>query len=163
MARSDARLQSIDELFGPNSLYLPPAFIVDIDGPLAAHPQRGHYEYDKVDTDTLHADVAELVSMLAEFGLFKIIVVTGRMDDPERQVREKTENWLNDNLGLWDLLYMRQNGDYRPDVEIKKELYLYNIKGNFDVQGVFDDRDRVVDMWRNELGLRCYQVAEGDF
>jgi len=27
---------------------------------------------------------------------------------------------------------------------------------------VFDDRDKVVKMWRNQ-GLRCCQVAEGDF
>ena len=28
---------------------------------------------------------------------------------------------------------------------------------------VMDDRDQVVSMWRNELGLTCFQVAEGDF
>jgi len=27
---------------------------------------------------------------------------------------------------------------------------------------VFDDRDRVVKMWR-ENGIRCFQVAEGNF
>ena len=33
----------------------------------------------------------------------------------------------------------------------------------YDVAGVLDDRDQVVKMWRNELGLTCLQVAEGNF
>ena len=28
---------------------------------------------------------------------------------------------------------------------------------------VFDDRNQVVDMWRNGLGLQCFQVADGNF
>ena len=32
-----------------------------------------------------------------------------------------------------------------------------------DVFVVFDDRNQVVDMWRNELKLTCFQVAEGNF
>ncbi|WP_457852111.1 phosphatase domain-containing protein [Mycolicibacterium conceptionense] len=32
----------------------------------------------------------------------------------------------------------------------------------YTVAGIFDDRNRVVDMWRR-LGLACFQVAEGDF
>ena len=31
-----------------------------------------------------------------------------------------------------------------------------------DVFAVFDDRNQVVDMWRDN-GLTCFQVADGDF
>ena len=32
-----------------------------------------------------------------------------------------------------------------------------------EVEGVLDDRDRVVKMWREELGLTCLPVAPGNF
>ena len=57
---------------------------------------------------------------------------------------------------------MRSSKDFRPDNEIKQEIYDNEILGKFNIEIVLDDRDRVVDMWR-ENGLRVLQVAEGDF
>ena len=37
------------------------------------------------------------------------------------------------------------------------------IMEEYDVLCVFDDRNQVVDMWRNGLGLQCFQVADGNF
>ena len=59
-------------------------------------------------------------------------------------------------------LYMRPTGDYRTDTEWKRECYESYIKPVYDVRLVLDDRASVVAMWR-ELGLECWQVAEGDF
>ena len=56
---------------------------------------------------------------------------------------------------------MRQNKDYRKDSIIKKERY-DTIKDTHDVLWVIDDRQQVVDMWR-DLGLTVFQVAPGDF
>ena len=60
---------------------------------------------------------------------------------------------------------MRPDGDYRPDAELKSELFdkLVDIHG-FDTEDtiIFDDRQSVVDMWRAR-GLTCFQVAKGDF
>ena len=69
-------------------------------------------------------------------------------------------------LGLWEeILLMRPDGDYRPDAELKSELFdkLVDIHG-FDIEDtiIFDDRQAVVDMWRAR-GLTCFQVAKGDF
>jgi len=69
-------------------------------------------------------------------------------------------------LGFWEeILLMRPDGDYRPDAELKSELFdkLVDIHG-FDTKDtiIFDDRQSVVDMWRAR-GLTCFQVAEGDF
>ncbi len=36
------------------------------------------------------------------------------------------------------------------------------IKDTHDVLWVIDDRDQVVNMWRNDLGLPTLQVADGD-
>ena len=57
---------------------------------------------------------------------------------------------------------MRQNSDRRPDDVIKAEIYETCIEPYYNVLYVFDDRDRVVKMWR-EKGLTCLQVAEGNF
>ncbi len=37
------------------------------------------------------------------------------------------------------------------------------IKGKYFVRFVLDDRNQVVDMWRNEIGYACLQVYYGDF
>jgi hypothetical protein len=57
---------------------------------------------------------------------------------------------------------MRKQGDFRRDSIVKKEIYDNDIKGKFDVEFVLDDRQQVVDMWR-EIGLKCLQVAPGNF
>jgi hypothetical protein len=45
---------------------------------------------------------------------------------------------------------------------VKLELFDRHVRGAFDVQGVFDDRNRVVEMWRS-IGLKCFHVQEGNF
>lgn len=57
---------------------------------------------------------------------------------------------------------MRPAGDTRNDAVIKEEIYQAEIAGKYNVEFVLDDRDRVVDKWR-ELGLKCLQVAKGAF
>jgi hypothetical protein len=45
---------------------------------------------------------------------------------------------------------------------VKEEIYRQEILGRYNVWMVLDDRDQVVEMWRN-LGLRVLQVAPGAF
>ena len=51
---------------------------------------------------------------------------------------------------------------YTPDEVLKKRMLDKHIADKNDVLCVYDDRQKVVDMWRNE-GLLCCQVAPGDF
>jgi len=46
---------------------------------------------------------------------------------------------------------------------VDKEIYKAKIEPNYDVYLVLDDRNQVVDMWRKELQLPCFQVWYGDF
>ena len=47
---------------------------------------------------------------------------------------------------------------------MKRELFDKNIRpGGHYIAGVFDDRNRVVKMWREQLGLTVYHVADHDF
>ena len=57
---------------------------------------------------------------------------------------------------------MRKGGDKRIDSIVKKELYRKYIEPFYRVKLVLDDRNQVVDMWR-DLGLPCWQVAPGNF
>ena len=51
-----------------------------------------------------------------------------------------------------------------PDNELKRKWFddLIGEDDKDQVLCVFDDRQKVVDMWR-ELGLTCMQVDKGDF
>jgi len=48
------------------------------------------------------------------------------------------------------------------DTIIKRRIFEQQIRDNLD-KFVLDDRNQVVDMWRNDIGLKVLQVAEGDF
>lgn len=132
------------------------AIIVDIDGTLAHMDGRSPYDYTKVSTDKIDEHVRFMVNNLSNF--CKVIIVSGREDS----CVEETMNWLKENNVNYDELYMRFTGDKRDDRIIKKEIYDKCIKDDYVVVGVFDDRDRVVGMWRS-LGLTCYQVNYGTF
>lgn len=134
-----------------------PAIIVDIDGTIATHAQRGHHDYDAVSGDSPVPNIIDLVSLLS--GYFEVIYVSGRPD----KCRQDTIEWIRRHrLPYPQLFYMRTTGDYRADDIVKRELYDAHIADDFDVKYVLDDRNRVVKMWR-DLGLTVLQVAEGDF
>ena len=83
-------------------------------------------------------------------------------------IYELTEYWLWRNMRGpltegYDKLFMREKGDFRKDCYVKFELYHEEIAPYYDVKYVFDDRNQVVDMWRNGCKLTCLQVADGNF
>ena len=63
---------------------------------------------------------------------------------------------------VFDALYMRSDSDYRPDHEVKSQMLDKMRKEGFNPTMAFDDRQQVVDMWR-ERGLTVAQVDKGDF
>lgn len=88
---------------------------------------------------------------------YTIIFVSGRNIKYENTTRLQINKYIDNYL-----LFMRQNNDFRSDEIIKKEIYDNNIKNNFDVFFILDDRTKVVNMWRN-LGLICLQVNNYDY
>lgn len=135
-----------------------PAIIVDIDGTLANHTGvRGPYDTSRYHLDTVHADVADIVSMLQVYSDLEMIVVSGR----DEAFRSVTLEWLNKQGINPNYLFMRPEGDKRNDAIIKHEIYHENIAGIFDVKGVFDDRGRVLRMWR-AIGLTTFAVGDTD-
>ena len=136
---------------------LPKAVIVDIDGTLAHMVDRGPYDATKYHTDVVDTIIRDLVNLLDDY--VTIIVVSGR----DTTYRDVTEGWLKDNDVAYKAIFMRPVDDKRSDSIVKREIFEDNIRDNYNVLFVLDDRNRVVDMWRNELGVKVLQVAEGDF
>jgi hypothetical protein len=63
----------------------------------------------------------------------------------------------------FDELLMRKTGDNRKDSIIKKEIFMEHVQNKYFIEFILDDRNQVVDMWRNDLQLPCFQVYYGDF
>lgn len=155
-------------IFGMYDKYLKPkepeysddkqnCYIFDIDGTLAKMNGRSPYDYTKVNTDIVNHNVAMIARTLKHSGL-PIIIVSGREDS----CRVDTVEWLINNSIPFDMLYMRKTGDSRNDKIIKKEIYDDYLKNKYNIIAVFDDRNRVVDMWRS-LGITTLQVDYGNF
>lgn len=139
--------------YNPN---LDDGIIVDMDGTLAILHNRSPYEVSKCDQDLPNQPVLETVYKWQNE--VKIIVVSGRTDDS----KELTEKWLQEHQINYTALYMRKTGDLRKDAVIKQEIYEEFIRNKYNIKFILDDRNQVVEMWRN-LGLTVFQVAEGNF
>jgi len=153
-------------------------YICDIDGTVADLVHRLHHIegdnpnwnsfYEECDGDTPIMEVISIIRALLAVGN-EIWFFTGRQDRGD--VRQKTLDWLN----LWvvgghytreeleNRVVMRPDKDTRADDVVKLEM-LNNMltEDRQRLVAVFDDRQRVVDMWR-ENGVRCLQVAPGNF
>lgn len=135
---------------------LPTAILCDIDGTLAhgIGITRKPYEWDKVGTDTLDSVIADLLGNTRH----TVILMSGR----DGSCQAETIKWLSDNHVRYDYLYMREAGDNRKDSIVKEEMYREHIEGKWNIEFVLDDRNQVVQMWR-DLGLKVFQVADGNF
>jgi hypothetical protein len=84
--------------------------------------------------------------------------MTGRWE----RSRQDTVRWLQLHTAYpYEKLLMRDEEDNRQNWELKYELYQHHVAPTYDVQIVLDDQEEVVSMWRNDLGLPCFQVAPG--
>lgn len=144
------------------------AVIFDVDGTLADCEHRRKYIAEKpkdyesfyhpanVIQDPVIEPIAKLVRTLAPHH-YILIVTARRFED-----KEVTIQWLEQHNIPWHALYIREQGDRRRDEIFKKEVLDEIRAAGYNVELVFDDRDRVVKMWRDQ-GLTCLQVAPGDF
>ncbi len=143
--------------------------IFDIDGTLSDAEHRKYLIqkpmndwpafYAKSAYDRVKDDVLDILYALKSWHPEDaIIIVTGR----EEICRGITEEWLRIYDIPYKKLYMRKEKDYRPDDIVKEEILAEIRKDGFEPWVVFEDRDRVVAMWRRN-GILCCQVAEGNF
>jgi hypothetical protein len=151
-----------------------PLYIFDLDGTLALIEHRRHHvecERDKQDWKAFYAacvddqpnsPVIKTLRALASAGA-DIWVFSGRSDEVEKE----TLDWLAKHVILRAqgelVLEMRHEGDYTPDDQLKLRWLNDMLPSDRErLVAVFEDRDRMVKMWRAS-GVPCFQVAPGDF
>ena len=144
--------------------------IFDLDGTLADIEDRrqlctkenGKMDWNKffdpknIKLDKPNMPVIMMAQALTAFG-YKIAIFSGR----SARTEDATKDWLHKQDIKFDILKMRPERNFRPDEQLKLE-WLNNMDWKDNVEAVFDDRDKVVNMWR-EIGLTCMQVAPGNF
>jgi len=140
--------------------------IFDLDGTLCDCEHRQHYVrgdtknwgafFAGISRDTPRTAVANLVRVYDKLG-YTILFVSGRGSE----YRKETEAWLEKHLlDCQFALFMRGFQDRRDDTIVKQELYEKYIKPYFNVEAVYDDRPKVVRMWR-EIGLTVFDCGNG--
>lgn len=147
-----------------------PAIIVDVDGTLAAFdPERvrdwvlgeqKHWQpfFEHMENAPVIESVANLVRLLRAQDQ-AILICSGR---PE-SYRQATLGWLDRNRIPYHQAYLRPDGhDHVADETVKESLLMQMHIDGYSPWLVLDDRDAVVQQWRN-LGLTCMQCASGDF
>lgn len=143
---------------------LPLAVIFDLDGTVALRDKgpngRDPYDMTRVGEDAPNEDILTIAQLLHASRYSRVgaevtvMFVSGR----DETARDQTERWLQYHFGSHDFyLYMRETDDMRPDETIKFEI-LENVRKNWEIIATFDDRNRVVDMWRAN-GVTCLQVC----
>jgi len=109
--------------------------------------------FDAMGKDSLRPVTKQLIDLT--YPNHSVVIVTGR---PEKY-RDMTTTWLKDNDVRYDAIYMRRDGDRRPDTIVKQEILdLYLDKDK--VEMVIDDRPVVIRQWRSN-GLKVIDVGDG--
>lgn len=145
------------------------AVIVDLDGTLCDVNHRIHLLkqenshrsdfFKKMKFDSPYEWCRNLVHILLPH--YELLFLTGRPNI----YREQTTDWLFQHVDLDTSryeLFMRPTDDHRLDAEFKKEVFHRHIQNQFQVEFVIEDRESVVQMWRN-LGLTCLQCQDGRY
>jgi len=141
-----------------------PAVIFDIDGVLSDAASRQHFIergrrdwrafFDACGDDPLIEEVACVVQLLDP--TLGVVLLTGR---PVR-VEPQTLAWLT-RYGLrWDLLIMRDMGDYSAAREFKRDTVFDLRRYGFELRLAFEDDRRNLEMFRAE-GIPCVYIHSG--
>ena len=148
--------------------------IFDLDGTLANIDARRDLSTNvngKIDWDTFFAPdniqldlpnrpVVAMAQMMKDAG-HRVVIFSGR----SKETKEVTRLWLKQFNIPFDVLKMRPMSTefkFMPDNLLKKKWMDDLFPNTDDILCVFDDRDKVVKMWRDS-GITCFQVDEGNF
>lgn len=136
--------------------------VFDLDGTLADGEHREHHitgakkdwraYFAACDLDKPKEPIVATMRALMTVG-HRVEIWTGR----SAEVDDKTTAWLKEQ-GLPMVMRQRAEDDRTEDAKLKEQWM--KVAGKPDL--VFEDRARVVAMWRSH-GVTCCQVAPGDF
>ena len=149
--------------------------IFDLDGTLADITKRREMstkENGKIDWDIFfepnniwfdlpNEPVITMAQLLSD--KHRIVIFSGR----SKATKDETKRWLKKFDVPFDVIKMRPTSNewkFMPDDELKQHWLdlLFKDEKKQDILCVFDDRQKVVDMWRRN-GITCFQVDDGKF
>jgi hypothetical protein len=138
--------------------------VFDLDGVLSDAASRQHYIeggrrdwdafFEACGDDPLIDEVAQLLSLLDP--TLRIVLLTGR---PVR-VQPQTLAWLERYKLRWDLLVMRDFGDYAAARHFKRRSVAELRAYGFELKLAFEDDRRNLEMFRAE-GVPCVYIHSG--
>lgn len=147
-------------------------YVFDLDGTMADISHRLHYIksskpgysvkphwkefFEACVDDKPIAWTIDLFKVLYEASSYQYnerLILTGRSE----VVRDQTDKWLIHNGIFYDYLIMRPEKNYQPDDILKPKLLEDFLRGkDFNVQFIVEDRQKVVNKWR-QLGYHVLQ------
>jgi phosphoglycolate phosphatase-like HAD superfamily hydrolase len=138
--------------------------VFDVDGVLSDASSRQHFlEYPRRDWEAFFQacgddepidEVARLLEVLD--AAYRVVLLTAR---PLR-VQPQTVAWLDRYKLRWDLLIMRDAGDYSASRSFKREAVDDLRDYGFDLRLAFEDDRRNVDMF-HAAGIPCVYIHSG--
>lgn len=141
-----------------------PAVVFDLDGVLSDAGARQHHLerprrdwdafFEAVGEDALITEVARLLEVIDPE--LRIVLLTARPIRVQRQTLE----WLEEHDLRWDLLVMRDWGDYGAARDFKRDAVHDLRRHGFELRLAFEDDRRNVDMFHGE-GVPCVYIHSG--
>ena len=138
--------------------------VFDLDGVLSDAGTRQHFIeagrrdwnafFDACGDDPLIEEVGRVLELLDDS--LRIVLLTGR---PAR-VQPQTLAWLHRYELRWDVLIMRDFGDYSAAREFKQWTVRELRAAGFDLRLAFEDDRRNLEMFRAE-GVPCVYIHSG--
>jgi len=123
------------------------------------------------DWDAFHAACVDDTPIMPTLTLLDTLADSHPVSPPDVQVWsgrmntvfDETSSWFDHHIGWCPPLRMRPARDYTLDEQLKERwLHALSPEDRARLVMVFDDRQRVVNMWRRN-GVVCAQVAPGAF
>jgi predicted kinase len=138
---------------------LPFIVVSDLDGTLAhMSGKRGPFDWEKCDLDEPDLVLIDMLKRHKAYG-DTVWLISGRLET----ARKPTEEWLEFYGVEYDRLIMRpMQHEFMKDSLLKQQIYKTEILDKYNVLVFYDDRNQVVDMYR-QLGQKVFQVEPGNF
>jgi FMN phosphatase YigB (HAD superfamily) len=145
--------------------------VCDLDGTLCDSSHRDHLAREKqwdefhslLHLDKVHFDVAYSLRLMQAGGM-NVVMLSGRNE----RYRELTYNWLATKAHFNpEHIILRPDNNYETDAVLKPRMLAEFLACSIEeapshVLMILDDRDKVVEAWRN-LGFRCWQTQPGGY
>ncbi len=136
--------------------------LCDIDGTVADNSHRQHFLEGKKDWDGFFSELTNdlpiqliIDKVIQEQANGReIVFLTGR---PERH-RYSTTLWLKEHFDFEFKLFMRNDGDQRNKLEVKKIMFSENFKAK-EIVFCFENDINLIKQWK-DLGIRTIDVNE---